>query len=69
MGILDQMAADAVDVYADDLLREVYPDQTAEILAAMLGLGAGKPAGGQDVYVDGQYKGLYQGPHVDNEFV
>ena len=46
LGFLDPDVRDAVDAYAEDLLRRVDPDRTAEIIAAMFaGQGGGAGTG------------------------
>jgi hypothetical protein len=67
MGILDDGLRDDIDIFAFRLLREVDPDRTADILAALLpGATAGR---GQEVYVDGQLYGHHPGNRIDDEWV
>jgi hypothetical protein len=56
MGVTDTLAAGAIDVYADELLREAYPDQTADMLTALLASRMGNEPPDFDLAVNGPYE-------------
>jgi hypothetical protein len=60
MGIVESLVCDDILVRADDLLQEVDPDRTADILAAILD--ARQPVSMDDLTVNNR---LY----ADNEYV